>query len=280
MKMKLHQRIMIWFLTFAVCFIIIWPVYWIVKSSLVPEAEIFSMPVDYIPNELTLESYRVLLRGNRQVNTMKYISDTVLLAASVLLLTSVLCSLAGYAFARGKSRGINRAFVFIIFSTMVPGTVATVPLMVLWRSLKLTDTMPGLTLLYVSAMIPFSTIMFSTYIRQIPMALEEAAWIDGTGMLGAFFRIIFPLLTPILSTLCIINFINSINEFFFPLIFTTKNVKVLSMLLYNVPRLNEWQEPWGTISAAGCLMMLPTVIFILLFERRIMSGLMMGSIKA
>ena len=166
-----------------------------------------------------------------------------------------------------------------MFSIMVPGTVAIVPLTVLWRKLGLTDTMPGLVLLYVSTMIPFSTTMFSTYIRQIPFALEEAAWLDGATTLQAFFRIIFPLLTPILSTLCIINFINCINEFFYPLIFTTKNIKVMSMLLYNVPRQNEWQEPWGTIAAAGCLMMLPTIIFILLFEKQIMSGLMMGSVK-
>lgn len=279
MKMRIYKRVLIWVATLAVCFIIIWPVYWIVKSSFATSDDLFAMPVKYVPNNLTIENYRILLKGNRQTNTMKYITDTVTISAIVLVATTVLCSLAGYAIARNSSRGIRYAFTFILFSTMVPGTVAIVPLMVLWRSLSLTDTMHGLSLLYISAMIPFSTTMFSTYIHQVPNALEEAAWIDGAGMLGAFFRIIFPLLTPIMATLCIINFINCINEFFFPLIFTTKKIKVLSMLLYNVPRLNEWQEPWGTIAAAGCLMMLPTILFILFFEKRIMSGLMMGSVK-
>lgn len=280
MKMKLYQRILIWIITLLVCFVILWPVYWIVKSSFANTDDLFAMPVKYLPKDLTLDNYITLLKGNRQVNTMKYITDTAILAGLVLLVTTTLCSLAGYAFARGgKAKSINRAFSFILFSTMVPGTVATVPLLVLWRTLKLTDTMPGLVLLYVSAMIPFSVSMFCTYIHQIPSALEEAAWIDGTGMMGAFFRIIFPLLTPIMATLCIINFINCVNEFFYPLIFTTKRIKVLSMLLYNVPRLNEWQEPWGTIAAAGCLMLAPTVLFILFFEKQIMSGLVAGSVK-
>lgn len=281
MKIKPYKRAIIWLITLLVCFIIIWPLYWIVKSSFATSDALFAMPVEYLPRpeHLTLESYQILLRGNSQTNTMKYISDTVILTTITLLFSTILCALAGYAFARTHTRGIRTAFTAILFSTMIPGTVSVVPLMVLWRTLKLSDSMQGLCILYLSAIIPFSTTMFSTFIQQIPNSLEEAAWIDGTGVLGAFLRIIFPLLTPIMATLCIINFITCINEFFYPLIFTTKKIKVLSMLVYNVPRLNEWQEPWGTIAAAGCLMLLPTVLFILFFEKRIMAGLMMGSIK-
>lgn len=277
MRMHPWKRAMIWLITLVVCFVIIWPVYWIVKSSFTTSDKLYAMPVEYLPVNLTLESYQTLL--DESTDTWKYIGDTVKLAAITLLSSTFLCALAGYAFARTHTRGLKISFSFILFSTMVPGTVAVIPLMVLWRSLKLTDTLYGLSVLYLSAIIPFSTTMFSTFIQQIPNSLEEAAWIDGSGVFGAFFRIIFPLLTPIIATLCIINFITCINEFFYPLIFTTKNVKVLSMLVFNVPRLNEWQEPWGTIAASGCIMLLPTVVFILLFEKRIMAGLMMGSIK-
>lgn len=277
MKMNIYKRGLIWLATLAVCFVIIWPVYWIVKSSFTTSDMLYAMPVQYFPKDLTLESYRTLLGQN--TDTWRYIRGTILVTAATLLTSTFLCALAGYAFARTKTKGIRRALTFILFSTMVPGTVAVIPLMVLWRSLNLTDTIQGLTILYLSSIIPFSTTMFSTFIQQIPNSLEEAAWIDGSGVFGAFFRIIFRLVTPIIATLCIINFITCINEFFYPLIFTTKKVKVLSMLVFNVPRLNEWQEPWGTISAAGCIMLLPTVLFILFFEKRIMAGLMMGSIK-
>lgn len=279
MKTKPYKVALIWLITLLVCFVIIWPVYWIVKSSFTTADHLYDMPVQYAPINLSMESYKTLLRGNQETNTWKYINDTATIAVITLISSTLICALAGYAFARTKTRGIRAAFTAVLFSTMIPGTVAVIPLMVLWRSMKLTDTMQGLSILYLSAMVPFSMTMFSTFIQQIPNSIEEAAWIDGTGVMGAFFRIIFPLLTPIMATLCIINFITCVNEFFYPLIFTTKKIKVLSMLVYNVPRLNEWQEPWGTISAAGCLMLLPTVLFILFFEKRIMAGLMMGSIK-
>lgn len=277
MKMRWIKRAAIWLCVLFVLFIVLWPVYWIVKCSFTENNHLFDMPVQYLPVHLTLDSYRTLFGAT--ANTKKYISDTLILVTCTLALTTVLCSIAGYAFARARTRPIRAAFTFILFSTMVPGTTAVIPLMLLWRTLKLTDTMWGLITLYFSAVIPFSVTMYSTFIGQIPSSLEEAAWIDGTGVIGAFFRVIFPLLKPIIATLCIINFITCINEFFYPLIFTTKNVKVLSMLVYNVPRTNQWQDPWDTISASGCIMLLPTLLFVLLFEKNILEGLMMGSIK-
>jgi ABC-type glycerol-3-phosphate transport system permease component len=277
MRTKRYKRALIWLCVLVVSFFILWPVYWIVKSSFTTSDRLYAMPVQYLPIDLTFESYRTLFSATG--NVFKYISDTLVLIVSALILSTFLCAIAGYAFARTKTRGIRAAFSFVLFSTMVPGTVAVIPLMVLWRTLKLTDTMQGLAVLYFSAVIPFSVTMFSTFISQLPNSLEEAAWIDGTGVMGAFFRIIFPLLKPIVATLCIINFITCINEFFYPLIFTTKNIKVLSMLIFNVPRNNQWQEPWDTISASGCIMVLPTILFILFFEKNILEGLSMGSIK-
>ena len=277
MRMKAYKRIFLWIFFVCVCFAILWPVYWIVRSSFAKHEEIFAVPVLYLPINLTMESYRILL--NRTTDTWKYITDTVILTGITLILTIFLCALAGYSFARTKSRGIRITYGFILLSAMIPGAVTIIPLMVLWRTLRLTDTYLGLAMLYFSSAIPFSVSIFFAYISQIPKSLEEAAWIDGTGVLGAFLRIIFPLLKPISATLFIINFITCVNEFFIPLIFATKNIKVLSMLVFHVPRVNEWQEPWGTISASGVILMLPTVLFILFFEKNIMEGLMMGSLK-
>lgn len=276
MKQKLYKRVFVWALVLIVCFVILWPIYWIVKSSFTSNDKLYAMPVEYFSG-WTLDSYKTLF--SKTENTWQYILNTLQITLGTLLLSTVLCALAGYAFARTKTRGIRAAFTFIVFSTMIPSTVAVIPLMVLMRSLKLTDTISGLTLLYFSAVIPFSVTMYSTFISQVPKALEEAAWIDGLSVGGSFFRIIFPLLKPMIATLCIINFITCVNEFFYPLIFTTRKVKVLSLLIYNVPRTSQWQEPWNTISASGCVMLLPTVLFILLFEKNILNGLMMGSIK-
>ncbi len=276
MRVKWYKRLMIWAAVLVTCFVILWPIYWIVKSSFTVSDKLYAMPVEYFSG-WTLNSYRTLFGATG--NTGKYIADTLLITGGTLILSVVLCAMAGYAFARVKTKGLRIAQAFLVFSTMIPSIVAVIPLMVLMRSMKLTDTYQGLILLYFSMVIPFSVTMYAAFIGQIPQALEEAAWIDGLNVGGAFFRIIFPLLKPMIATLCIINFITCINEFFYPLIFTTRKIKVLSMLIYNVPRINQWQEPWDTISASGCIMLFPTVLFILLFEKQILNGLMVGGIK-
>lgn len=274
--MTTARKVITWTFTVIVCFVILWPVYWIVKSSFTESTMLYTMPVQYLPVNLTLESYRTLFSASEMG---KYIGHTLLITVCTLVLSVFFCALAGYAFARTSTVGTNLAFGFLLFSTMVPATVTVLPLMVMWRGFRLTDTFLGLNILYFSMVIPFSTIMYTGFIKQIPESVEEAAMMDGTSSFGAFIRVVFPLLKPVMATLCIINFISCINEFFTPLMFASKNIKVMSLLMNNIPRVNEFNLPWDTISAAGCLMLLPSILFILFFEKNIMEGLMMGSIK-
>lgn len=276
MQMSKKKKALLWALTLVVGFIIMWPVYWIVKSSFTQQVDLFKSPIEYFSTHWTLENYKLLVDA---AGMLQYLKGTVILTGVSLVLSVFFCALAGYGFARCQTRGINLAFAFIMFSTMVPGTVTVIPLMTMWRSLGLSDTFTGLSILYFSILIPFSTVLYTGFISQIPPSLEEAARIDGSTMWGAFVRIIFPMLKPIMATLSIINFITCLNEFFTPLMFTTKNVKVMSLLMSSIPKMNQYQMPWGSISAAGCLMLLPAILFIVIFEKNIMGGLMMGSIK-
>lgn len=276
MKTSVKKKIILWVFTLLIVFIIMWPVYWIVKSSFTQQVDLFKSPIEYLPVNLTLDNYKLLFDA---ANLTQYLKGTFIITAATLVLSVFLCALAGYGFARCQTKGMNAMFAFIMFSTMIPGTVTVIPLMTLWRNLGLSDTFSGLTILYFSIVIPFSTVMYTSFISQIPTSLEEAARIDGATMTGAFMRIILPLLKPIMATLGIINFITCLNEFFTPLMFTVKNVKVMSMLMSSIPKVNQYQMPWGAISAAGCMMLLPVIIFILCFEKQIMGGLMMGSVK-
>lgn len=274
--MKIPKKIWLWIPTIIVVFIIIWPVYWIVKSSFTRSEDLFKSPIEYLPVNLTTENYEVLARIG---NLWEHIRGTSILIVAVLIFTILLCSLAGYGFARCKTKGIQLGFTFILLSNMIPGTVTVLPLLILMRALGLTDTYHGMIFLYCNMVIPFSVVMYAGFIGQIPESLEESARIDGASMMTAFLRIVLPLLRPIMATLCIINFITSLNEFFTPLIFSNSNVSVLSILVTKVPNVNQYEIPWGTTTAAGCLMLLPVIAFVMLFEKQIMSGMMMGSIK-
>ncbi|MEI3196819.1 MAG: carbohydrate ABC transporter permease [Lachnospiraceae bacterium] len=276
MRISKKKKLVLWCFTLVVGFIIMWPVYWIVKSSFTQQTDLFKSPIEYFSLNWTFDNYRRLIDA---AGMLDYLKGTIIITAAALVLSVLLCALAGYGFARCQTRGINLAFAFITFSTMIPGTVTVIPLMTMWRKLGLSDTYSGLIILYFSILIPFSTILYTGFISQIPPSLEEAARIDGATMVGAFVKIIMPLLKPIMATLSIINFITCLNEFFTPLMFTTTNVKVMSLLMSSIPKVNQYQMPWGAISAAGCLMLLPAILFIVCFEKNIMGGLMMGSIK-
>lgn len=264
--------------TMAVTFIVLWPMYWILISSLKPPARLFSSPIEYFPLALTLDNYRTLFSG---MDIASMATATGVITAFSLVMTMAICTAAGYAFARFDNKLVLLAFGFVIFSAMVPFVISIVPMYVFIRALGLVDTYAGLVLLYTSNLIPFTVAVMTGFIKQIPVTIEEAAEVDGAGMMTIIVRIVGPLLKPAIATVAIINFIINMNEFFIPLIFTIRKIVPLAVGITKVPRnvASHHVEPWDMISAMGILIMAPIVIFVVIFEKRILSGLMAGSIK-
>lgn len=275
---KTLREAMLIAVTLAVAFAVLWPMYWILISSLKPQDKLFSAPVDYFPLTLTLESYRRLFNA---MDIASMATATAVITAFSLAITMVICTMAGYAFARSNNRLVMLAFGFVIFSTMVPFVISIIPMFVFIRALGLIDTYPGLVLLYTSHMVPFAVAVMTGFIKQIPVTIEEAAEVDGAGMTTILVRIVSPLLKPAIATVAIINFIISMNEFFIPLIFTIRKITPLAVGITKVPGDTQMQNvvPWDLISAMGILIIAPIVVFVVIFEKRILSGLMAGSIK-
>lgn len=272
------RRALLIAVTMAVAFIVLWPMYWILISSLKPPARLFSSPIEYFPLALTLDNYRTLFSG---MDIASMATATGVITAFSLVMTMAICTAAGYAFARFDNKLVLLAFGFVIFSAMVPFVISIVPMYVFIRALGLVDTYAGLVLLYTSNLIPFTVAVMTGFIKQIPVTIEEAAEVDGAGMMTIIVRIVGPLLKPAIATVAIINFIINMNEFFIPLIFTIRKIVPLAVGITKVPRnvASHHVEPWDMISAMGILIMAPIVIFVVIFEKRILSGLMAGSIK-
>ena len=276
MKREKMKSVLIWIPTLLICFIVLWPVYWIVKSSFTPELELYSTPVQYLPTNLTVSSYEILFSTANMEVTWK---STVIVVVLTMVLATFFCGLAAYSFSRNKSKILSVSFTYLLFSTMVPMSVTLVPLTILWKNIGLTDTILGTVILYLSMVIPFNTLTYTGFISGIPYSLEEAAMLDGANSIQVFIRIILPLMTPVIATMNIINFINCVNEFFIPLNFTSRNVKMLSTITSAIPIQNEFQLPWEMISAVGVLMVAPSILFVICFEKKIMAGLIAGSVK-
>ena len=154
------------------------------------------------------------------------------------------------------------------------------PLYEVLRKVKLYDTYLGLIILYISSVIPFTVLVLKNFVTEIPISLEEAAAIDGATFLQRFFMVVLPLMRPAVATVCIINFISSLNNFFTPLYYSN-NIQVLSVSIVMIPlKDNNYGLPWDLISAMGWIILLPIIIFVAIFEQQIMDGIMADGVKA
>jgi ABC-type glycerol-3-phosphate transport system permease component len=211
---------------------------------------------------------------------MEKVKNTFIIIGASLVLSTTVCILASYGFCRFKSKSINLVFVFIMASMLIPDVVTTRPLYDFMRKIGLFDTFPGLIVLYISGIIPFSIIVLTNFVHEIPMSLEEAAAIDGAGFVQILFKITIPLMKHAIATICIINFISCLNNFFTPLYYSN-GISVLSTAITQLPlRDNMYSIPWDLVSAMGWIIIFPIIIFVAIFERRIMDGIMAGGIKS
>ena len=216
-----------WVLFAIVSFIILFPVYWIFISSITPSGELFKTPIDYLPDHPTLESYKFLIEN---VGLLSKVGNTVLIVGLTLVISTVLCAMAAYGFSRFTTKGINIAFAFIIATMLIPEVVTARPLYEFMQKVKLYDTYPGLILLYISTVIPFTVLILRNFVGEIPISLEEAAAIDGATFSQRLFTIVLPLMKPAIATVCIINFITCLNNFFTPL-FYSNGIQVLVVVV-------------------------------------------------
>lgn len=266
-----------WVLFALVSFVILFPVYWIFISSITPPGELFKTPIDYLPDHPTLDSYTFLIEN---VGLLEKVGNTILIVGITLVVSTVLCAMAAYGFSRFQSKGISLAFAFIVATMLIPEVVTARPLYEFLRTVGLYDTYPGLIILYISTIIPFTVMILKNFVGEIPISLEEAAAIDGATFLQRLFTVVLPLMKPAIATVCIINFITCLNNFFTPL-FYSNGIQVLSVAIVQLPlRDNMYGVPWDLVSAMGWIILLPIIIFVAVFEKQIMDGIMAGGVKA
>jgi len=266
-----------WLLFLIVSFAILFPVYWVFISSITPAGELFKKPIDYLPDNPTLDSYKFLIEN---VGLLSKIGNTILIVGSTLVIGTVLCAMAAYGFSRFQSKWISVAFAFILATLLIPEVVTARPLYEFMKKVGLFDTYLGLILLYVSSIIPFTVLILNNFVGKIPISLEEAAAIDGANFMQRLFHIVLPLMKPAIATVCIINFINCLNNFFTPLYYSN-GIQVLSVAIVQLPlRDNMYGVPWDLVSAMGWIILLPIIIFVAVFEKQIMDGIMAGGVKS
>jgi multiple sugar transport system permease protein len=250
--------------------VVLSPALWLVLMSLRQSSDIMATTLAFRP---TLHNYAEAWTGEFPASFGHSLSAS--LASTVLsLLVGVP---AAYVLARWRFRGQHQVAMWILVTRMAPPIAFTIPFFLAYTWLGLMDTVAGLALIYLTFNLALVIWTMKGFFDAVPRSLEEAAWIDGAGLWGAFARVALPLAAPGLAATGILCFILSWNDFFFALILTRTDAMTAPVAIVNFMQYAGFE--WGKIAAGGVSVMLPVLIFTVLVRRYLVSGLTAGGVK-
>jgi multiple sugar transport system permease protein len=251
------------------------PVLWILSLSLKPTSTVKDGKL--IPSSVTLENYRGIFRGDFFTSALINSVGIALIATAIAVL---LGAMAAYAIARLNFPGKRLLVGCTLLITMFPAISLVTPLFEIERAVGLFDTWPGLILPYITFALPLAIYTLSAFFREIPWDLEKAAKMDGATPGQAFRKIIVPLAAPGLVTAAILVFIFAWNDLLLALSLTaTKAAITAPVAIANLPGSSQFEEPTGSIAAGAIVITIPIIVFVLIFQRRIVAGLTSGAVK-
>ena len=250
------------------------PFFWQLLTSLKPEGELLRVP-PLLPSRLTLAHYRVVLE---QSLIPRALVNSVGIATLTTLLALVLGVPGAYAIARLPLPGKSALLLAIVASTAFPQIATVSPLYLLMRALGLRDTWAGLVLVHASFALPLTVWLLAGFIRELPLAAEEAASVDGAGTVGTLRWVVVPQLLPGLASTALLTFLFSWNEFLFAYTFTASEAsRTIPVALALFP--GVYEVPWGDIAAASMLASLPPLLIVIVLQRFLVSGLVAGALR-
>lgn len=263
---------LLWLAILVVLLFTLFPVLWMLATSVKSRGEFFTSPPIWIPSTFNFGNYAQAWDSG----TGKGLSGSLIISACSTLLCLALGTPLAYAIARYRIGGKNFAF-WILSTRMFPPIATILPLFLLYRKLGLIDTYLGLILAYTVFNLPFAVWLLRGFFEEVPKELEEAARVDGASPGLTFWRVSLPLVAPGLVVTALFTFIFAWNEFFYALVFTRSRVSTLPVTIAGYAGGHEIL--WGPISAAGVLAVLPVVILALFLQRYLVRGLSLGGVK-
>lgn len=253
----------------------VFPFYYAVLTSLKPSSALFQ--VSYWIDKPDFSNYVTVLQ---QASFLQAIGNSVFVAFCVVALALFLSLTAAYALGRVKFRGRATVLLLILGVSMFPQVAVLSGLFEVIRALGLYNSAWALILSYTIFTLPFTVWVLTTFIGQLPGELEEAAIMDGASPWVALTRVLLPLLWPALVTTGLLAFIAAWNEFLFALTFTlTDQERTVPVAIALISGGSQHELPWGLLMAASVMVTVPLVLLVLVFQRRIVSGLTTGALK-
>jgi len=271
----LTRRTAFYALVAAVIIMAVFPFYYAVLTSFKSGTALFR--VDYWPTEISFENYAGIVSSS---GFLRNLANSLLVATVVVAVSLLLAVTAAYALARVRFRGRGLLLLTILSVSMFPQIAVLAGLFELIRSVGLFNTPLALIFSYMIFTLPFTVWVLTTFMRDLPIEIEEAAIVDGATPWVIITRVFLPLMWPALVTTGLLAFIAAWNEFLFALTFTSSDSqRTVPVAIALLSGNSQYEIPWGNIMAASIIVTVPLVILVLIFQRRIISGLTAGGVK-
>jgi multiple sugar transport system permease protein len=268
-----------WIVCLCVSVVTLYPLYTMLSQSLKTPGEATENPPTLYPHGISPENYQALGHTG-QVGVWQHVGNSVMVAAGATLLTVVLATLAGYGFAKLRFRGSGVLFFLILATFMIPFQAIITPLFSILHSMGLSDTLLGLALVYTTFQLPFGIFLMRNSFAALPASMEEAALVDGCGLIGAMLRVLLPVAIPGLISTALFTFFTSWNEFFAALILVTDEAKFTLPVTMTVLASNQLGTlNWGIMQAGVAVTAVPCIVLYLLLQRYYVAGLVAGAVK-
>lgn len=261
-------------LQLAVATIVLLPFLWMLSVSLKPAAEPFAIPARLWPANPTLDNYVTAFRPEFRT----YFANSVVVSGSTVIITVTLGLLAAYCLTRFQTRLLAGVMALLVGAQLFPASAIIIPIYRMMKSAHLLNTLFSLILAYVTITLPVAIWMLRGFLARIPVALDEAAAIDGAGPLRAFLLVILPLCRPGIVATAVFVLIVTWQEFLFALSFTsTRDMRTLPVGMNDF--IGQYGIRYGELMASSVLVSVPVVLVFFVLQRQLMAGLTGGAVK-
>ena len=251
------------------------PLVWILLSSVKGKGEITGDPTAFLPKTVTFENYRIVLE---QLKFTDNIMNSIIIAGATTVIAIAISALGAYGVVRFFPR-FGKVLTRVLITTyMFPPILLAVPYSIIMGKLGMMNNRLGLVIVYLSFSVPYAVWLLVGFFQTVPLEIEEAARVDGANKLMVFGKVVLPIVAPGIVAVASYTFINAWNEFLYSLILMNSSSKMtVAVALKSL----EGQEvlDWGVMMAASALVVIPSVVFFMLIQKKIAGGLAAGSVK-
>ncbi|MCM2505043.1 carbohydrate ABC transporter permease [Aureimonas altamirensis] len=253
----------------------VFPFYYAIVTSFKSGTDLFR--VDYLPRSFSMANYEGVFNNGV---FLQNVLNSVIVATSVVAISLFLAVTAAYALSRIRFRGRGLLLLTILAVSMFPQIAVLAGLFEMVRWMGIYNSLFSLIFAYMIFTLPFTVWVLTTFMRDLPQEIEEAAIVDGAGPFTIVMRVFLPLMWPALVTTGLLAFIAAWNEFLFALTFVASNeTRTVPVAIALLSGASEQEIPWGTIMAASVVVTLPLIVLVLIFQRKIIAGLTAGGVK-